>query len=167
VGQLLFHCGAELLVIEGLELDTRGKRGGLSRAIESMMDDLCRMSRAVLAVSLVRDKVVHLQVLNPRLSSTLHVGCGGVLKRHAAKGGGWDLAICSRCNQLVNTHLNASFWLEALSWQSDYPRESAKWEELKPWCSSCLSHLGLSYPPYLQSGDHDNPVSNEPSTAAS
>lgn len=109
LGQQLVSSGAQVLVMEDLQVHTYGTRNALAKAIESMPDDIGLYAREVLAVSLFTGHPCELVTLSPFNSSRLHVGCGGVLHRSVDS---YDVAPCSRCKQKVNTHYNAALYLE-------------------------------------------------------
>ncbi len=50
-------------------------------------------------------------------SSRLHVGCGGIIQRSKEH---YDIAPCSRCKKMVNTHYNAALYLESKFLGLDY-----------------------------------------------
>ncbi|MFX0066406.1 MAG: hypothetical protein ACFFC7_29960 [Candidatus Hermodarchaeota archaeon] len=63
-------------------------------------------SRAVHNVTATRPhQPASLEVVDPRGTNRVHVGCGGRLKRSKKY---YDLAPCTKCDDLVNTHDNAA-----------------------------------------------------------
>lgn len=119
LGQQLVGCGAEVLIMEDLKVHTYGTRKALARAIESMADEKQLYLREVLAVQLYTQKNCKLVTLPAFNSSRLHVGCGGMLDRSKEH---HDLAPCKKCKRLVNTHHNATLFLEAKYLKVDYKK---------------------------------------------
>jgi len=139
IGQQLMDCQAKVLILEDLTVETRGTKGALAKAIESMPDDIGLYAREVLAVRQVRNDRTKLVTLSPYGSSTTHVGCGGKIQRSQ---GQYDSAPCKKCSKQVNTHYNAALWLEA-----QYLCQHASNKNLTSRSPSILPLLGLSHPP--------------------
>jgi transposase len=110
VGIQLVACEAEALVIEDLNVSTYGTRGALAKAIESMADDTSLYAREVLAVRKFTNRDLELRQVSAYNSSRIHVECGGTLRRDFSKKH-YDIAPCSGCKEMVNTHKNAAIHL--------------------------------------------------------
>ncbi|MCE7733233.1 MAG: hypothetical protein GPJ54_00040 [Candidatus Heimdallarchaeota archaeon] len=110
VGIQMVNSGANKLVIEDLKVRTYGTRGALAKAIESMADDTLLYAREVLAVRKYTGKDIELVKTPAHNSSKIHVDCGGSLKRDSSKNQ-YDIAPCSECGKMVNTHKNAAIYL--------------------------------------------------------
>lgn len=106
LGWQLQRTGAHTLALEGLDVDASGTRQALAEAIYAMPDERMVFARAVHNISALHpDLPASLEVVDPYGTSRIHVGCGGRLKRSKKY---YDLAPCTACNQLVNTHDNAA-----------------------------------------------------------
>jgi len=110
IGQQLVLTHACLLLSEALALNPTGTRGGLAKAIYNMPDDVAILERAVSSVSVTfPDRVLTLRLYRPDGTSLIHVNCPhdppGRLKRTPSH---YDWAPCSRCHQVINTHINSS-----------------------------------------------------------
>ncbi|OLS22765.1 MAG: hypothetical protein HeimC2_28760 [Candidatus Heimdallarchaeota archaeon LC_2] len=110
VGLQMVSSGADKLVIEDLDIRTYGTRGALAKAIESMADDTSLYAREVLAVRKFTGKYIELVKTSAYNSSRIHVDCGGRLKRDYSRNQ-YDIAPCSECGKMVNTHKNAAIYL--------------------------------------------------------
>jgi len=108
VGVQLVSSDADTLLIEDLDVRTYGTKGALARAIESMADDTSLYAREVLAVRKFSGKDVKLRKVSAYNSSKIHVDCGGILRRDHSN---YDIAPCSGCGNMVNTHKNAAIYL--------------------------------------------------------
>jgi len=131
VGQQMVSANAQTLITEGLDVSSRGTKGSLAKAIESMPDDLGLYAREVYAVELHTGKKSKLRTELPYGSSKFHVGCGGLLKRDQKN---YDIAPCKYCGKMVNTHHNAALYLEA------------KYLKYDPRDKNCLKALQLITP---------------------
>ncbi len=96
---------SNLLCVEDFQIDPRGKRGALAKAIYNMPDNQEIFEKAVLLASSILGYKVKLVYVNPRGTSTKHNGCGGKVER---KIGSYDIAKCKKCGKMVNTHINAA-----------------------------------------------------------
>lgn len=110
VGLQMVSSDANKLVIEDLNVRTYGTKGALAKAIESMADDTSLYVREVMAVRKFTGKDVELVKTSAHNSSRIHVDCGGRLKRDFCKNQ-YDIAQCSKCGKMVNTHKNAAIYL--------------------------------------------------------
>ncbi|MFX1253903.1 MAG: hypothetical protein ACFFCZ_19990 [Promethearchaeota archaeon] len=71
-----------------------------------LVQQVILIARAVYNVTATRPhQPASFEVVDPRGTSRLHVGCEGRLKRSKNY---YDLAPCTKCNNLVNTHDNAA-----------------------------------------------------------
>jgi len=108
VGQQIVSSEASELLIEDLDVRTYGTKGALAKAIESMADDTWLYAREVLAVRKFSSRDIKLIKVNAHNSSRIHVDCGGSIERDSDN---YDIALCKKCNLMVNTHKNAAIYL--------------------------------------------------------
>ena len=73
-----------------------------------MADDTSLYAREVLAARKFTDRDIKLKKVSAYNSSKIHVDCGGTLKRDRDS---YDIAPCSGCGEMVNTHKNAAIYL--------------------------------------------------------
>jgi len=99
------------LKIEELTTDPSGTKGALAKAIYTMPDSLYVYKKAVWLASLELGYDVQLETVLPYHTSSIHYGCGGTLVRQQ---GQYDVAPCTTCGQLVNTHHNAALNISSL-----------------------------------------------------
>ncbi|MCE7736334.1 MAG: hypothetical protein GPJ54_15745 [Candidatus Heimdallarchaeota archaeon] len=75
-----------------------------------MADDTSLYAREVLSIRKFTGKDIELVKTSAHNSSRIHVDCGGRLKRDSSKNE-YDIAPCSECGEMVNTHKNAAIYL--------------------------------------------------------
>ena len=103
---VIFYVNFAGMTYHQFDVDAKGKKGPLAEAIYAMPDERIVFARATLNVTATRPtNPVSLQVVDPRGTSQVHVGCGGRLKRSK---GHYDLAPCKKCGNIVNTHDNSA-----------------------------------------------------------
>ncbi|MCG3216887.1 MAG: hypothetical protein KAS63_09205, partial [Candidatus Heimdallarchaeota archaeon] len=90
---------------EDLEIDPRGKKGALAKAISSMPRTMSIFEKAVLLASTILGYEVRLINIDSRGTSRFHNGCGGILERSLKR---YDRAKCKKCNQKIDTHVNSA-----------------------------------------------------------
>ena len=105
IASAIIKSKCKIFCIEDLNLDPRGTKGALAKAIYSMPDDKNIIDKAILLASHILGYQVQLIRVDARKTSTLHNKCGGLLQRSNKA---YDYANCKRCNKLVNTHTNAA-----------------------------------------------------------
>ena len=108
--QVLLKTKSPIFCVEDLQLTARGTRHALAKAILNMPDDIDLYERVVLLVLYLTGIAVALRRVDPRYTSQgKHIDCsadpaGKVLRSRDS----YDLAPCSACGSLVNTHHNAA-----------------------------------------------------------
>jgi hypothetical protein len=110
VAAVLLQTATRVLCIEDLALTAKDTRGALAKIILSLPDEQSLFQRACLLVEWMTGESQTLVLVDPRNTSQgEHLTCSvtppGYLCRDRDH---WDLAPCSGCGQLVNTHHNAS-----------------------------------------------------------
>ncbi|MFW9851715.1 MAG: zinc ribbon domain-containing protein, partial [Candidatus Thorarchaeota archaeon] len=91
--------------LEDLEIDPRGKKGALGKAISNMIRDLKIFEKAVLIASSILGYEIKLANVDSRGTSRFHNKCGGVLERNLKR---YDRVKCKKCGKTVDTHVNAA-----------------------------------------------------------
>ncbi|MCE7749255.1 MAG: hypothetical protein GPJ51_12750 [Candidatus Heimdallarchaeota archaeon] len=100
-----------VLKIEHLSTDATGTKGALAKAIYTMPDSLLIYKKAVWLASLELGYDILLKTVPPYHTSTRHYKCGGTVVRQP---GQYDIALCKKCNQQINTHSNAAHNIASL-----------------------------------------------------
>lgn len=85
-------------------LSTRGKRGYLAKIVNYMYKRSDALATQIDEWYSVQNWKPSLIPVDPRNTSKIHFGCGGVIQRTIRN---WDRAPCNRCGKIVNTQLNA------------------------------------------------------------
>ncbi len=108
--QVLLKAKSPIFCVEDLQLTARGTRYALAKAILNMPDEIDLYERAILLVFYLTGTTVAIRRVDPRSTSQgKHIDCsanpvGKVLRSRDS----YDLAPCSACGSLVNTHHNAA-----------------------------------------------------------
>jgi len=108
--QVLLKTKSPVLCVENLQLTARGTRHALAKAILNIPDEIDLYERAILLVLYITGTSVALRRIDPRNSSQgKHIDCsadpvGKILRSRDS----YDIAPCSACGSLVNTHYNAA-----------------------------------------------------------
>ncbi len=102
---VMVEAKCKVLVHEDLEIDPRGKRGALARAIQTMPNNSNILDKAILIASSILGFELKKESVDWRGTSRYHNGCGGIIERTPKK---YDRAPCKRCGKTVNTHTNAA-----------------------------------------------------------
>ncbi len=110
VSTMLVQSRSLILCVEDLDVNPRGKRGALAKAILSMPDEPDLVKRACLVSEHTTNRPVRLIPVNPSYTSSGdHNGCeknppGKILRNSRS----YDIVTCSECNKRINTHVNAA-----------------------------------------------------------
>ena len=86
----------EVFVKENLEIDPRGKKGALGKAISSMPRTMSIFEKAILLASNILGCEVKLINVDSRGTSRFHNSCGGTLERNLKQ---YDRAKCKKCGK--------------------------------------------------------------------
>jgi len=106
--EVYFQCHVNtphIVAYENLRgLSTRGKRGYLAKIINYMYKRSDALATRINDWYSVQSWAPLLVPIDPRNTSKIHFGCGGIIQRTIRN---WDRAPCNRCGKIVNTQRNA------------------------------------------------------------
>jgi len=126
LGSHLALSRARAATTEDLSFDPEGTTGGLSKAIYNTPDDPVITERAIRNVNAVfPDAHCEAHFIRPDGTSLIHVECShdprGRLQRSR---GHYDVAPCSECRELVDTHQNSARRVEEQYLTRFYPSDN-------------------------------------------
>ena len=106
--EIYFQCllnSPNIVAYENLRgLSTQGKRGYLAKIVNYMYKRSDALATRLTDWYLTQPRAPSLVPVDPRYTSKVHFGCGGVIQRTIRS---WDRALCNRCGKIVNTQCNA------------------------------------------------------------
>ena len=103
---VMIKSQCKVFFMEDIEIDPRGKRGALAKAIQSMPKSASIFEKAVKMASIVLGYNIKLERVNSRGTSRYHHNCGGIIDRDPRNH--YDIAPCKKCGKKVNSHTNAA-----------------------------------------------------------
>ncbi len=103
---VMIKSRCKIFFMEDIEIDPRGKRGALAKAIRSMPKSANIFEKAVKMASIVLGYNIKLERVNSRGTSRYHHSCGGTIDRDPRNH--YDIAPCKKCGKKVNSHTNAA-----------------------------------------------------------
>ena len=102
---VMIKAKCKVLFQEDLEIDLRGKKGALGKAIRTMPRGSNIFEKAVLIASIILGYKIKLILVDSRGTSRYHNGCRGTIDRTLKR---YDRARCKKCGKIVDTHVNAA-----------------------------------------------------------
>ena len=102
---VMVKAKCKVLFQEDLEIDPRGKKGALAKAIRTMPKGAYIFEKAVLIASSILGYEIKLMRVDSRGTSRYHNGCRGTLERSLKR---YDRARCRKCGNIVDTHVNSA-----------------------------------------------------------
>ncbi len=113
--QIKYHT-PHIVAYENLRgMSPRGKRGTLAKIVTYMYKRSDALAARINEWYSIQSHAPLLTPVNPRNTSKIHFGCGGVIQRTIHK---WDRAPCNRCGKMINTQLNAPLRIAAKAFPS-------------------------------------------------
>ena len=105
IAATIVKSNCKVLCIEDLEFNPIGLKGALAKIFYSFPDEINIYKKATSLASYFLGYKVQLIPVNPSNTSKYHYNCGGRIERTNRF---YDNAKCEKCNEMVNTHINAA-----------------------------------------------------------